>query len=57
MFRDARVTRSVLHVRRRRSSHERPRFVLQPWVGFALLCVYVATALVIAGVMMVRRDA
>jgi hypothetical protein len=28
-----------------------------PWVGFAVLCLYAAIALVIAGVMMVRRDA
>ncbi|MHB8378810.1 MAG: ABC transporter permease [Acidimicrobiales bacterium] len=28
-----------------------------PWVGFALLCGYAALTLVIAGVMMVRRDA
>ena len=28
-----------------------------PWVGFSLLCLYAAIALVVAGVMMVRRDA
>jgi hypothetical protein len=28
-----------------------------PWVGFSLLCLYAAVALVVAGVMMVRRDA
>ncbi|HEV3266957.1 MAG TPA: ABC transporter permease [Acidimicrobiales bacterium] len=33
------------------------RTAFSPWVGFALLCGYAAIALVIAGVMMVRRDA
>jgi ABC-type transport system involved in multi-copper enzyme maturation permease subunit len=28
-----------------------------PWTGFALLCVYAAAALIIGGVLLVRRDA
>jgi len=30
---------------------------LSPWVGFGLLCAYAAAALVVGGVLMVRRDA
>ena len=29
---------------------------LRPWVGFALLCGYAAAALVIASILLVRRD-
>ena len=28
-----------------------------PWTGFFVLCVYAAAALVIGGVLLVRRDA
>ena len=30
---------------------------LGPWTGFLLLCGYAAAALLIAGVLLVRRDA
>ncbi len=30
---------------------------LSPWVGFAVVCAYAAVALVVGGVLMVRRDA
>ena len=31
--------------------------LLAPWVGFALLCLYAAVAIVVGGILLVRRDA
>ena len=31
--------------------------LLAPWTGFAFLCIYAVAALVIGGILLVRRDA
>jgi hypothetical protein len=34
-----------------------PGHSFSPWAGFFILCLYAAAALVIGGVLLVRRDA